>query len=206
LSIPEKDLLLVSNDPGVTELVKEVARRQGFGVMRKKDIKTAVRASRDSQIVVVDCILPDGDCIECLHNLNTLNNDQVCIVFVDGTARSLGIQALKENAFFYLLKPLEADEVEMLLQRAREFQRLRAEIRSFYQCTVEDFLREKLKAYMPQIQRISGISLYDTVISEVERALIKLAMETTGGNRLRAAELLGINRNTLSSKVKKYKI
>ncbi len=206
MSIPEEEILLVTSDHVIAELVKEVAREQGFSVRRKKDIQTAVRASKDSQIVVVDCILPDGDCLECLHNLNTLNNDQVYIVFVDGTARSLGIQALKDNAFFYLLKPVEADELGILLQRAREFQRLRAEVRTFYQCTVEDFLRGKLKAYMPQIQKIGGIALYDTVISEVERALIKLAMETTGGNRLRAAELLGINRNTLRTKLNKYKI
>jgi two-component system response regulator HydG len=45
----------------------------------------------------------------------------------------------------------------------------------------------------------SGISL-----EEVERALILKTLEETGGNRSRAAEILGINRRTLLNKLKEY--
>jgi two-component system response regulator HydG len=47
----------------------------------------------------------------------------------------------------------------------------------------------------------SGISL-----QEVERALILKTLEDTGGNRSRAAEILGINRRTLQNKLKEYGI
>lgn len=43
--------------------------------------------------------------------------------------------------------------------------------------------------------------LYDRVIAEVERPLLDLAMDATGGNQLRCAEMLGINRNTLRKKL-----
>jgi DNA-binding protein Fis len=46
-----------------------------------------------------------------------------------------------------------------------------------------------------------GISL-----QEVERALILKTLEDTGGNRSRAAEILGINRRTLQNKLKEYEI
>jgi two-component system nitrogen regulation response regulator GlnG len=39
------------------------------------------------------------------------------------------------------------------------------------------------------------------VVAAVERPLIELVLEQTGGNQLRAAELLGINRNTLRKKL-----
>ncbi len=43
--------------------------------------------------------------------------------------------------------------------------------------------------------------LYDRVLAEVERPLIEACLAATGGNQLRAAKLLGINRNTLRKKL-----
>jgi two-component system nitrogen regulation response regulator GlnG len=43
--------------------------------------------------------------------------------------------------------------------------------------------------------------LYEEVISRVERPLIELVLERTGNNQLKAAEILGLNRNTLRKKI-----
>jgi two-component system, NtrC family, nitrogen regulation response regulator GlnG len=48
--------------------------------------------------------------------------------------------------------------------------------------------------------------LYERVLAEVEPPLIRAALVATNGNQLRAADLLGINRNTLRSKLKERKI
>lgn len=45
--------------------------------------------------------------------------------------------------------------------------------------------------------------IYKAVIQEIEKPLIQWVLERTKGNQLRAAKLLGINRNTLRSKIKK---
>ncbi len=45
-------------------------------------------------------------------------------------------------------------------------------------------------------------SLYDIAMRSVEKPLLKLVMEKTGGNQLRAASILGLNRNTLRRKLK----
>jgi two-component system nitrogen regulation response regulator GlnG len=50
--------------------------------------------------------------------------------------------------------------------------------------------------------RLPPDGLYDRVISEVERPLLSLALGATRGNQLRAARLLGLNRNTLRKKIK----
>lgn len=44
--------------------------------------------------------------------------------------------------------------------------------------------------------------LYKRVLKEIERPLLSLTLEATGGNQLRAATLLGLNRNTLRKKMK----
>ena len=43
--------------------------------------------------------------------------------------------------------------------------------------------------------------MYQRVLREIEIPLLEIALEATGGNQARCAELLGINRNTLRKKV-----
>ncbi|PPR74734.1 MAG: Nitrogen assimilation regulatory protein, partial [Alphaproteobacteria bacterium MarineAlpha3_Bin4] len=48
--------------------------------------------------------------------------------------------------------------------------------------------------------------LYERVLKEVERPLIALTLQATRGNQIRAAEVLGLNRNTLRKKIRKLDI
>ncbi|WP_299907271.1 response regulator [uncultured Paracoccus sp.] len=43
--------------------------------------------------------------------------------------------------------------------------------------------------------------LYDRILREIEKPLLEIALDATGGNQLRCADLLGINRNTLRKKL-----
>ncbi len=48
--------------------------------------------------------------------------------------------------------------------------------------------------------------LYKSLLDEVERPLLESVLEKTEGNQLKAAKILGINRNTLRSKIQKLDI
>ncbi len=48
--------------------------------------------------------------------------------------------------------------------------------------------------------------LYDRVLREVERPLIRLTLGATRGNQIKAAHLLGLNRNTLRKKIRELEI
>jgi two-component system nitrogen regulation response regulator GlnG len=48
--------------------------------------------------------------------------------------------------------------------------------------------------------------LFDRILREVERPLIILTLEATRGNQIRAAEVLGVNRNTLRKKIRELSI
>ncbi|MEQ9349889.1 MAG: sigma-54 dependent transcriptional regulator, partial [Alphaproteobacteria bacterium] len=49
---------------------------------------------------------------------------------------------------------------------------------------------------------LPNAGLYDRIVREVERPLIARCLEATRGNQLKAAELLGLNRNTLRKKIR----
>ncbi|MCE5313035.1 MAG: sigma-54 dependent transcriptional regulator [Nitrospiraceae bacterium] len=73
-------------------------------------------------------------------------------------------------------------------------------------CSIRDFLENKLSSLMQKISRLESSDLYSTVISEVEKALVSIVLKETGGNQLKAAKILGINRNTLAKMIRLYKI
>jgi len=72
--------------------------------------------------------------------------------------------------------------------------------------SIGKFIESRLKGYMRNINSFEKFNLYDMVIPEVEKSLILMVMKETKGNQIKAARLLGINRNTLRSKIRKLGI
>jgi two-component system nitrogen regulation response regulator GlnG len=68
---------------------------------------------------------------------------------------------------------------------------------------VERHLRSYFNAHRNELP---AAGLYDRVLREIERPLIELSLAATGGNQIKAAQLLGLNRNTLRKKIRELDI
>jgi len=68
---------------------------------------------------------------------------------------------------------------------------------------VERHLRSYFSAHRNELP---AAGLYDRVLREVERPLIELSLAATAGNQIKAARLLGLNRNTLRKKIRELDI
>jgi two-component system nitrogen regulation response regulator GlnG len=64
---------------------------------------------------------------------------------------------------------------------------------------VEQYLTQYFQA---QGDRLPPPGVYDRIVQEVERPLISICLAATRGNQIRAAQLLGLNRNTLRKKIR----
>ena len=68
--------------------------------------------------------------------------------------------------------------------------------------TLAQLVERSLSSYFAdQPDGVPPAGLYDRVLEEVERPLIQLTLAATRGNQVRAAEILGLNRNTLRKKI-----
>ena len=67
-------------------------------------------------------------------------------------------------------------------------------------------VEKSLDEYFRKLDGEPPHGIYDMVINNVERALLVSVMERAGGNQTQAADMLGMNRNTLRTKLGKYGI
>ncbi|MGB3430203.1 MAG: helix-turn-helix domain-containing protein [Burkholderiaceae bacterium] len=72
--------------------------------------------------------------------------------------------------------------------------------------TLEQCVLRSLEQYFSDLDGARPHALHDMVINAVERPLLKFAMDRADGNQSAAAELLGINRNTLRKKLQEYRL
>ena len=71
---------------------------------------------------------------------------------------------------------------------------------------IEDCIRDSLEAYFKDLRGTEPHSMHDMVLAAVERPLLEVVMTHAEGNQSRAAEWLGINRNTLRRKLIEHKL
>ena len=71
---------------------------------------------------------------------------------------------------------------------------------------LESFLEHKVGDFVKGMRNGSGRNLHPMLIAAVERPLISLTLRETKGNQIQAAELLGLNRNTLRKKIMDLRI
>ena len=121
-------------------------------------------------------------------------------------------------------KPLSLVSVRLMLDRTLELVALRAQLREERQMlSLNDLLQmandetngavlqmqglwsetlvDRLHRLVRSVKEMGGGSLYHSVLSCVEQLLLTLVLMECGGNQVKSAAVLGINRNTLRKKI-----
>ncbi len=74
------------------------------------------------------------------------------------------------------------------------------------QKNIEDCIRESLEQYFRDLDGTEPSQVHAMIISAVEKPMLQVVLQHADGNQSRAAEWLGINRNTLRRKLLDHKL
>ncbi|HSI24284.1 MAG TPA: DNA-binding transcriptional regulator Fis [Methylotenera sp.] len=73
-------------------------------------------------------------------------------------------------------------------------------------CELANSVKLSLEQYFKDLDGQPPHAVYDMVLSCIEKPLLEHIMQHASGNQSKAAEILGLNRNTLRKKLQQYNI
>ena len=71
---------------------------------------------------------------------------------------------------------------------------------------IEECVRDSLESYFRDLRGTDPAAMYEMILGVVEKPLLDVVMKHADNNQSRAAEWLGINRNTLRRKLLEHKL
>ena len=86
--------------------------------------------------------------------------------------------------------------------KSREIQSNEKKVHTF----LEKWLDKSIKQYVGAMDEKNNGHLHELIIGGIEKPLVEIVLKETNGNQTQAANILGLNRNTLRKKISEYEI
>ncbi len=136
-----KRTILIAEDEEKMRRVLEVNLQDQYRVLLAKDGEEALRLFKENEVnlLLTDMKMPEKNGLSLLHDVKWLRPEiPVILITAYGTIES-AVNAMKEGATDYLLKPIKMEEVGLVIERAllqadlmNENRKLKEEIKSLY--------------------------------------------------------------------------
>jgi two-component system response regulator AtoC len=163
---PLKRVLVVDDEPMIVSLLSSILRSKGWDVTEARSgtdgIDQLDRGRFD--VILTDLVMPGDSGIDLLRASKEIHPDVEVILMSGYATADTAIEAMRNGAFHYIMKPLKSEEVVNIVEKAyshRQLQRenlfLKSEIRAAHhvQSVVGD--SEPILRLIATLQGISGV-------------------------------------------------
>ena len=165
------NVLVVDQDEGSNVQIKDVLTTEGYQAEVLNDAEQVIEAIKQGryQMVILDVSPPEGRGIELLERIRVADSD-VCVIAMTGIPSvEAAVRTLKNQAFDYLQKPLDVEELRAVVQSAIREKGLLVDLETRLNQVVGQRLREKRSAAqltLKQLANRTGLSV--SLISQIE--------------------------------------
>ena len=122
-------ILIVDDEASVRDALYKWFIFDGYRVDTADDATSALQKLQDDawDIVLLDIKMPGMDGLELQRRIKQIDKDIITIMITAFASVDTSIQALKEGAFDYIVKPIDPDDMSHLIRNAVEQRRLLTE-------------------------------------------------------------------------------
>jgi DNA-binding NtrC family response regulator len=148
-------VLLVDDDPGVSEVIGLLLEREGYAVESAATLKEALTRvdTRAPDVVVTDLKLPDGTGLDVIAVLRGRHPGLPIVMITSYSSMESAIAALRAGAVDYVIKPFNNEEFLRAVARAlnRRRQALPGGARPL---AIEEYIREVVERFQDSYSEI----------------------------------------------------
>ncbi len=157
-------LLIVDDEESVRDSLYNRFIEDGFSATCADSAASALSLieNRVFDIILTDIKMPGMDGSELLRRIKSINKDAIIIIMTAFATVDTAVQALKDGAFDYVIKPSDPEDLSHLIRNAA---------RQVLLEVVNSQLREQLK-----LERVDDIIGNSTVIQQVLEEVQKVAI------------------------------
>ncbi|MGO8787747.1 MAG: HD domain-containing phosphohydrolase [Terriglobia bacterium] len=175
-------LLIVDDEPGICLMLKEWLTQTGFACQTALSGGEALEILREREVdaVISDLSMPGVSGLDLLVQVRKTYPHTAFLMATGVGDIRLGIQAMKQGADDYLMKPFQLDAVEASVARALEMRRLERELED-YRKRLEEMVDVRTRQLQAALGHISEI--YDETLEALGAALDLKDGDTAGHAR-----------------------
>jgi len=124
-------ILVVDDDPVITTLLKATLEQDGHAIVALTSSREAVErvAQDDFDLVVTDLAMPDFSGLDLCQRVLGARPETPVIVLTGHATVQTAIEAMRVGAYDFVTKPIDPDLLRIVVGRATQKRRLRAEVR-----------------------------------------------------------------------------
>jgi DNA-binding protein Fis len=220
-------VLLVDQDQGEAyEALSRGLSRHGYELHPTSGVGRALALADAHQYKAALLALPLMYDPTLVAGLHTEHPGLPIVVILPPHGLNGSVPPTFDTIMYMVRRPLLLDPLRLLLDRIIEILLLRAQLQQQRQAwcppwkfptspeassgapdaplTFEDVLHHRIRYIIPHLEIVGKGTLHRAVISHIEKLLLTIVLEECRGNQVRAAEVLGINRNTLRRKIREF--
>src|SRR5210317_1983962 len=122
-------ILLVDDEPGSRESLSLLLGHEGYLVETASDGEKAIRlfSKNKYDVIITDLFLPGASGIDILKHVKEHPLPCSVILITGNATAETAVEAMKEGAFDYIIKPVNFEKLKVLVEKAVEKTRLVAE-------------------------------------------------------------------------------
>jgi DNA-binding NtrC family response regulator len=180
-------ILVVDDEANARTALAELLRDEGYQVETAADgFKALPKLEEFAPVAVLtDLRMPGMDGLELMKRARQLDPDLVVVLMTAHGAIDSAVQSMREGAADYLTKPINFEEMVLVLERELERRRLRVEAGQLRQRLSERHRVSNLVGTSPAMKQV-----YDTVLQVApSRATVLITGESGTGKELVAAAI-----------------